>query len=47
MTLIYVPAMYGVFAANGVVRNRKKIRKQRELMAYWKEHKDEEQLKKK
>ena len=47
MTLIYVPAMYGVFAANGVNRKRKQIRKQRELMAYWKEHKDEEQLKKK
>ncbi len=45
MTLIYVPAMYGVFAANGVKRNRKKIRKQRELMAYWKENKDKEQLK--
>ena len=45
MTLIYVPAMYGVFAAVGVKRNRKNIKKQRELMAYWKEHKEEEMLK--
>ena len=47
MTLIYVPAMYGVFAAIGVKRKRKNIRKQRELNEYWKLHKDEEQLKKK
>ncbi len=45
MTLIYVPAMYGVFAAVGVKNNRRKIRKQRELNEYWKQHKDEEQLK--
>lgn len=45
MTLIYVPAMYGVFAAIGVKRKRKSIKKQRELNEYWKEHKHEEQLK--
>ncbi len=45
MTLIYVPAMYGVFAAIGVKRKRKAIRKQRELNKYWKAHKHEEQLK--
>ena len=45
MTMIYVPAMYSIFAAIGVKRKRKNIRKQRELNAYWKEHKNEEQLK--
>ena len=45
MTLIYVPAMYGVFAATGVKRRRRQLKKQRELNAYWKEHKHEEQLK--
>ena len=45
MTMIYVPAMYSIFAAIGVKRNRKNIKKQRELNEYWKQHKDEEQLK--
>ena len=45
MTMIYVPAMYSIFAAVGVKRKRKSIKKQRELNEYWKEHKDEEQLK--
>ena len=45
MTMIYVPAMYSIFAAVGVKRKRKSIRKQRELNEYWKAHKDEEQLK--
>ena len=45
MTMIYVPAMYSIFAAIGVKRKRRNIRKQRELNAYWKEHKNEEQLK--
>ena len=45
MTMIYVPAMYSIFAAIGVKRNRKSIKKQRELNEYWKQHKDEEQLK--
>ena len=45
MTMIYVPAMYTIFAAIGVKRKRVNIRKQRELNEYWKEHKHEEQLK--
>ena len=45
MTMIYVPAMYSIFAAFGVKRKRKNMKKQRELNAYWKEHKAEEQLK--
>ena len=45
MTMIYVPAMYSIFAANGIKRKRRNIRKQRELNEYWKEHKHEEQLK--
>ena len=45
MTMIYVPAMYSIFAAVGVKRKRKSIKKQRELNEYRKAHKDEEQLK--
>lgn len=45
MTLIYVPAMYCVFAGNGIKVRRKKLKKDRELAAYWSEHKQEEQLK--
>ena len=45
MTMIYVPAMYSIFAAIGVKRKRRSIKKQRELNEYWKEHKYEEQLK--
>jgi hypothetical protein len=37
--------MYSIFAAIGVKRKRRNIRKKRELNEYWKEHKDEEQLK--
>lgn len=45
MTLIYVPAMYGIFAGIGIKRRRRKIKQQRELQAYWNENKDKEQLK--
>ena len=45
MTMIYVPAMYSIFAAIGIQRKRRNIKKQRELNEYWKEHKQEEQLK--
>jgi HAE1 family hydrophobic/amphiphilic exporter-1 len=42
LTLIYVPSMFCIFGANGVKRRRRKLRKTRELNAYWKEHKHEE-----
>ncbi len=45
MTLIYVPAMYCVFAGVGIKNRRRNLKKQRELAAYWSEHKHEEQLK--
>ncbi len=45
MTLIYVPAMYCLFAGNGIKVRRRNLKKKRELDAYWKEHKNEEQLK--
>ena len=45
MTLVYVPAMYGIFAGVGIKNRRRKIKKQRELQAYWNENKDKEQLK--
>ncbi|MBQ8543029.1 MAG: efflux RND transporter permease subunit [Bacteroidaceae bacterium] len=45
MTLIYVPAMYGIFAGNGIKNRRRAIKKQRELQAYWNENKEIEQLK--
>ena len=45
MTLIYVPAMYGIFAGNGIQNRRRAIKKQRELQAYWNENKETEQLK--
>ena len=44
MTLVYTPVMYCIFGSNGIKRNRKKLRKQRELVQYWKEHKSEEML---
>ena len=44
MTLIYTPVMYCVFGKNGIKRQRKKLKKQRELELYWKEHKNEEML---
>ena len=45
MTLVYVPAMYGIFAGVGINRKRSATKKKRELQAYWKENKDKEQLK--
>ncbi|MBQ8270739.1 MAG: efflux RND transporter permease subunit [Bacteroidaceae bacterium] len=45
MTLVYVPAMYGIFAGVGIRNKRRAIKKQRELQAYWNENKDKEQLK--
>ena len=44
MTLVYVPSMFCIFGANGVKVKRRKMRKQRELHAYWNEHKQEEML---
>jgi len=44
LTLIYVPSMFCIFGAVGVKRQRKALREKRELEAYWKEHKLEEQL---
>ena len=44
LTLIYVPSMFCIFGSVGVKRQRRKIREQRELEAYWKEHKTEEML---
>ena len=44
MTLVYTPVMYCIFGSNGIKRNRKKLRKQRELEQYWNEHKSEEML---
>ncbi len=44
MTLVYVPSMFCIFGANGVKLKRRKMRKQRELQAYWNEHKQEEML---
>ncbi|MDR0988827.1 MAG: efflux RND transporter permease subunit [Prevotellaceae bacterium] len=41
LTLIYVPAMYGMFAAIGVKRTRKKLRRQREMQTYFDEHRSE------
>ena len=42
LTLIYVPSMYCIFGGNGIKNQRKKMKKQRELNAYWKEHAQEE-----
>lgn len=44
LTLIYVPSMFCIFGANGIKRQRKKMKEQRELNTYWKEHKAEEML---
>jgi HAE1 family hydrophobic/amphiphilic exporter-1 len=44
MTLVYTPVMYCIFGKNGIKRRRKKLKKQRELEKYWKEHKSEEML---
>ena len=45
LTLIYVPSMFCIFGAVGINRQRRKLREQRELDAYWKEHAAEEQFK--
>ena len=42
LTLIYVPSMYCIFGGNGIKNQRKKMKKQRELNEYWKEHAQEE-----
>ncbi|MEE0520298.1 MAG: efflux RND transporter permease subunit [Bacteroidaceae bacterium] len=44
LTLIYVPSMFCIFGAVGIQRQRYRLREKRELDAYWKEHKAEEQL---
>ena len=45
LTLIYVPSMFCIFGANGIKNKRRKLKKQRELDAYWKEHQAEETFK--
>ena len=45
LTLIYVPSMFCIFGAFGIKRQRRKLKEQRELNAYWKEHAAEEQFK--
>ena len=47
LTLIYVPSMFCIFGAVGIKRKRRKLKEDRELNAYWKEHAAEEQLNKK
>ena len=44
LTLIYVPSMFCIFGAVGIKRQRRKLKEDRELNAYWKEHAAEEQL---
>ena len=44
LPLIYVPSMFCIFGAVGIKRQRRLLSAQRELEAYWKEHKAEEQL---
>ena len=41
LTLIYVPTMYCIFGGVGIRRQRKKLKKQRELDTYFDAHKDE------
>ncbi len=41
LTLIYVPTMYCVFGGVGVKNQRKKLRKKREMEAYFQDHKAE------
>ena len=45
LTLIYVPSMFCIFGAVGIKRQRRKLKEQRELNAYWREHAAEEQFK--
>ena len=47
LTLIYVPSMFCIFGSVGVKNKRRKLKKQRELDAYWQEHSAEETMKKK
>ncbi len=42
LTLIYVPSMFCIFGAVGIKRQRRKLKEQRELEAYWKQHAAEE-----
>lgn len=44
LTLIYVPSMFCIFGSVGVKRQRRKLREQRELDNYWKEHAKDETL---
>ncbi len=44
LTLIYIPAMFCIFGSVGIKRQRRQMREQRELDAYWKEHASEEQF---
>lgn len=46
LTLIYVPAMFCIFGGVGIKNKRRQMREERELDAYWAEHKAEEQLNK-
>jgi HAE1 family hydrophobic/amphiphilic exporter-1 len=45
LTLIYTPSMFCIFGGVGIKRQRRKLKEQRELNEYWKEHKNEEQFK--
>ncbi|MBQ0022656.1 MAG: efflux RND transporter permease subunit [Prevotellaceae bacterium] len=45
LTLIYTPSMFCIFGSIGIKRQRKVLKEKRELDAYWKEHKAEEQFK--
>ena len=44
LTLIYVPSMFCIFGGIGIKNKRRKMRKQRQLDAYWKEHAAEERI---
>lgn len=44
LTLIYVPSMFCIFGANGIKRRRKKLKAERELDKYWREHSSDELL---
>ena len=44
LTLVYVPSMFCIFGSVGIRRKRRKMKEQRKLAAYWKEHAAEEQL---
>jgi HAE1 family hydrophobic/amphiphilic exporter-1 len=40
MTLIYVPTMFCIFGGVGIKRQRRELKKQRELNDYYVAHKD-------